>query len=151
MYFVVLCGAILPLAVIGVALLHKGAMALGDYIEGSELLPKASIPPPAQQLTPYRGDAFGQNLSSENELREENERLRVQLTEQNAELDETPVKISEFSKWMNAIANAYADGVAPWLYPDGTSEAVRVWNREGDDGLVVWAMAHGITLKRKRK
>lgn len=34
--------------------------------------------------------------------------------------------------------------------PDGTSEAVRVWNRGGDEGLVAWAQAHGVTLRRPR-
>lgn len=58
------------------------------------------------------------------------------------------MKMNELSKWFNAVANAYNRGVADWAYPDGTSEAVRVWNRLGDEGFVAWAIEQGITLKK---
>lgn len=60
------------------------------------------------------------------------------------------MKFNELSKWFNAVANAWNRGEAPWAYPDGTSEAIRVWNQLGDEGFVAWAQERGITLKRRR-
>lgn len=68
------------------------------------------------------------------------------------------MKANEFSKWMNAIADAYNRGEGDWAYPDGTSEAVRFWNAarqryseaDADQLLVEWAMQHGVTLKKKK-
>jgi hypothetical protein len=68
------------------------------------------------------------------------------------------MRMSEFSKWMNAIADAYNRGEADWAYPDGTSEAVRFWNSareryseaQSDELLVTWAQQHGISLKRRK-
>jgi hypothetical protein len=66
------------------------------------------------------------------------------------------VKFSLLSKWFNAIAQAYNMGEAPFAYPDGTSEAIRVWNRalaagqDPDEAVVAWAQANGVCLKRHR-
>lgn len=68
------------------------------------------------------------------------------------------MKFSQFSKWMNAIADAYNRGEADWAYPDGTSEAVRVWNKAFKENgfdiacetVVQWAQDRGITLKRRK-
>ena len=85
--------------------------------------------------------------------------------------------MSSANKWFNAIADAWNAGNAPWAYPDGTSEAVRVWNRaffaaggeslpEGfdqrrewvkrmqpvfsmaDNAVISWATALGVRLKK---
>ncbi len=58
------------------------------------------------------------------------------------------MKDNVLAKWFCAVAEAYNRGQAPWAYPDGTSETVRVWNRLGDEGFVAWA--ESISLKRKR-
>jgi hypothetical protein len=49
---------------------------------------------------------------------------------------------------MNAIADAWADGLAPWAYPEGRSLAVRVWNEAGLEGVKNLATEHGIRPKK---